>query len=122
MSGLVDFWFPGETARGEELERRNAALNQKKIEKGQMTPWEAKQQEARFEYSSEQQTADILNDAKEGAVEGLKAVPIAVKDTINSVTGWTLSAVPWWLWLVPIVYAAWYLGVFVRLRGILAKQ
>lgn len=122
MSGLVDFWFPGETERGQELDRRNAELNQKKIERGQMTPWEAKQQEARFEYSTEQQTADIIEDAKQGAVDGLKSVPLAVKDTVNAVTGWTLSAVPWWLWLVPIIYAAWYLGAFARFRGILVKK
>lgn len=120
--GLVDFWFPGETARGEELDRRNAELNRKKVERGQMTWEEAKEQEDRFYYPSTQQDYEILSDAGEGAVDGLEAIPSTVKGTLNSVAGWTLGAIPWWLFLIPIGYGLWYIGAFDRLRGILIKK
>lgn len=122
---LVDLWYPGETDRAKELEKRNRELNQKKLERGQVTEeWVTRQQEA-FESTGPDAGAwneQVLDAAGEGAVEGLKELPGKVRSGLTAGAGWTLSFIPWWGWLIGAGVAFGYLGGWGYLRGILSRK
>lgn len=122
---LVNLWYPGETDRAKELEERNRQLNQRKLERGQVTEeWVTRQQEA-FESSGPDAGAwdqQILEAAGQGAVEGLQELPGKVRAGLNAGAGWTLSFIPWWGWLIGAGVLFGYLGGGVYLRGILARK
>lgn len=120
---LVDIFAPGETARADELSERNRQLNQRKLEKGQVTEeWVARQQEAFDSTGSATYNAEVIAAAAEGATEGLVSLPGKVRGALSGVAGWGLAFVPWWAWLVGAGAVFYYLGGFVYLRGILAKR
>ncbi len=120
---LVDLWAPGETERSDDLDRRNRELNQKKLDRGQLSPeWVTAQQE-RFESTgSGTFNGQIMDAAAEGAVEGLQSMPGKVRAALNSVGSWAVSFIPWWAWVIGLLVLVGYLGGFTRLRGILARR
>lgn len=120
---LVDIWAPGETERAADLERRNRELNQRKLDKGQLSPEWVREQQARFEATGPDTfNSQILEAAGEGAVEGLQAIPGKVRGALNSVGGWTLGFIPWWGWLIGVGVVFGYLGGFTWIKGILARR
>lgn len=120
--GLVDLWFPGETDRTEELNRKNAELNRRKVEAGTMTPAQAEEQQYRFEDPTRDVNGQIFDDAVEGAAEGLQAIPDNIRNGLNTVAGWSFRAIPWWLWLGGVLALLVYMGGWARLRNILVKS
>lgn len=123
---LVDLWYPGETDRAKELEKRNRELNQRKLEKGQVNEDWVRQQEAAFEATGPTGTdtwnSQVMDAAGEGAVEGLATMPRKVRDALSTGAGWTLSFVPWWGWLIGAGVLWGYLGGWGYLRGILNRK
>lgn len=120
---LVDLWYPGETDRAKELEKRNRELNQKKLERGQIDNEWKTAQEIRFGASGpETYNDEILTSAGQGAVEGLKSMPATVRDALTTGAGWSLSFVPWWGWLIGAGVFFGYLGGWTYLRGIMVKR
>lgn len=120
---MVDLWYPGETDRAKELEKRNQELNQRKLERGQITNEWKTAQEIRFGSNGPDTYNDeILDAAGQGAVEGIKSMPKTVRDALTTGAGWSLSFVPWWGWLIGAGVAFGYLGGWTYLRGIMAKR
>jgi len=120
---LVDIFYPGETQRADDLEEQNRILNQRKLEKGQVSEeWVDRQQEAFDSTGSSTYNAEIAEAAAEGAAEGLASMPGKVCGALSGVAGWGLAFVPWWGWIIGAGAVFYYLGGFVYLRGILAKR
>lgn len=120
---LVDIFYPGETARSEDLDRQNRELNQRQLDAGMRTPeWIAVQEEAFAKTGSASYNGEILTAAGEGAVDGLKALPGRVRGVLDGVAGWSLAWVPWWGWLIGAGVVFWWLGGASMLRGILARK
>ena len=120
---LVDVFFPGETQRADDLEEQNRLLNQRKLEKGQVSQeWVDRQQDAFDSTGSSTYNDEIASAAAEGAVEGLTELPGKVRGALSGIAGWGLAFVPWWAWIVGAGVGFYYLGGFIYLRGILAKR
>lgn len=120
---LVDLFSWGETARAEDLQRRNEELNRKKIERGQVTEEWAQAQQDRFNANGpDTYNGDIIAAAADGAMSGLENIPKSVRGALSSSASWGLSFVPWWGWIVAAGVVFHYLGGFVYLRGILARR
>jgi hypothetical protein len=124
MWGLLDLFYPGETAREKDLAAQNAALEARRVAMGRDTPeWAAAQTEA-FDSNggTGSDNAQILGAAADGAVEGLKSLPGTVRGTLTGVVGWSLAWVPWWGWLVGAFLVFLWLGGGVWAKGILARR
>lgn len=120
---LVDLWYPGETDRAKELEKRNRELNQRKLERGQVNEEWVRQQEENFGSTGpDTWNEQVLDAAQEGAVEGLQSMPGRVRSALTTGAGWSLSFVPWWGWVIGAGILWGYLGGWGYLRGILAKK
>lgn len=120
---LVDLWYPGESNRAVELEKRNRELNQRKLEKGQVNEDWVRQQEGRFNADGpDTYNSQIANAAGEGAMEGLATMPGKVRSALTSGAGWTLAFVPWWAWLIGAGVAFGYLGGWSSMRGVLNRK
>lgn len=120
--GLVDIFYPGETARAAELDRRNAELNAQRRSMGIVTQEQTDAQEARFNDRPEENNAAIVDGFVEGAQEGAAATADAIKGSIAAPLNFVFRAIPWQLWAVGAVALFLYLGGGTYLRGILAKK
>lgn len=120
---MVDLWYPGETDRAKELEKRNLELNQRKLEKGQVNEDWVNQQEGRFNQDGpDTYNGQISDAAMEGAKDGLASMPGTVRDALSTGAGWTLSFIPWWGWLIAAGVVWGYIGGWTYLRGIMARK
>lgn len=120
--GLVDIFYPGETARAEELDRRNAELNAQRRSMGIVTQEQTDAQEARFNDRPAEHDAAIVEGFVEGAKEGASATAGAIRGSIAGPLNFLFSAIPWQLWAVGAVALFLYMGGGTYLRGILAKK
>ena len=119
---LVDLFSPGETARGEELDRQNAELNRRREAMGRQTADESAAQESRFNTDIEAYNEQILSGAIEGAQEGLASTADTVRKGLALPLNFAWRAIPWQLWAVGAVALFIYAGGGVWLRGILARK
>lgn len=120
--GLVDVFSPGETARAEELDRRNAALNRRREAMGRQTAEQSAAQESRFNTDFEAYNEQILSGAIEGAQEGLASTADTVRKGLALPLNFAWRAIPWQLWAVGAFALFIYAGGGVWLRGILARN
>ena len=67
--GLVDIFYPGETARAEELDRRNAELNAQRRSMGIVTQEQTDAQEARFNDNPEANNAALSQSRRVNAAD-----------------------------------------------------
>ena len=119
---LVDVFSPGETARAEELDRRNAELNRRREAMGRQTADESAAQESRFNTDIQEYNEQILSGAIEGAQEGLAATADTVRKGLAVPLNFAWRAIPWQLWAVGAVALFIYAGGGVWLRGALARK
>ncbi|KAF0181387.1 MAG: hypothetical protein FD161_60 [Limisphaerales bacterium] len=73
----------------------------------------------RLGYSNTDRYAgEVGQDFVSGAEEGLASMQRGVKDTLTSTAGFSLRAilgfVPWWAWLLLLIWALWQLGLLKR--------
>lgn len=112
-----------EQRRGNELDARLEALNRQALETGR---WNADQYRRAEENRTAGLTGDVRQDvrsaAAEGAVEGIRAIPGAIKETLRAPFVFAQAILPWQLWVVGAVALFIYLGGGVYLRGILARR
>ena len=120
--GFVDLFYPGETDRAAELDRRNAELNAQRRSMGIVTQEETDAQEARFNDNPEANNAAIMDGFVEGAREGAEATAGAIRGSIAGPLNFLFKSIPWQLWAVGAVALFLYAGGGVYLRGILAKK
>lgn len=122
MWTLLDIFAPGETARAEELERRNQELNARRVAMGRDTSEAAQAQEAAFNHDGPGSfNAQIADAAAVGAMEGLQSLPGKVRGALTGTAGWTLAFIPWWGWALGAVALFVWLGGVPLTRGILVK-
>lgn len=116
-----------EAERTRELNERKEAMDQAAYKRGIWTPEDLQfvhqQRMSDAEaWNPDRYNAEVAQAAAEGARDGLVEIQGAVKDAATSAAGFTLRGVfgfvPWWLWIVGLGVAAWYLGAF---RGILKR-
>jgi len=120
---LVDFFYPGETARARDLERRNKELEARRVAAGIDTPEWAGAQEAAFgQNGPDTWNADMEQAAADGALQGFHDLPGKVRGTLTGAVGWSLAWVPWWGWLVGAFLVFVWLGGMEMMRGRLAKS
>lgn len=114
FQGWGDLWdvvSGSEQERGEELDRRLAELNRDALESDRWTREQFNQaEENRMAGATGDTRSEVLGAAADGAVEGLKTIPDKIRGTVDGVAGWTLGAVPWWLWIVGAAGLFLYLG------------
>lgn len=120
---VVDYWFPGETARSAELDRRNRELNARREAMGRQTPQQSAEQQARFEAQSDYNAwdAQVWEGFKQGAAEGAASTADAIRSGIAAPIHWTFRAIPWQLWAIGAVAAFVYLGGIQWLKGQISK-
>jgi hypothetical protein len=120
---VVNYWFPGESDRAAELDRRNRELNARREAMGRQTPQQSAEQEARFEATSDYNAwdAQVWDGFKEGAAEGASATADTVRDALAAPINWTFRAIPWQLWAIGVVAAFVYLGGLRWLKGALDR-
>lgn len=120
--GFVDIFYPGETARAEELDARNAELNRKREAMGRQTAEQTAAQESRYNTDFEAYNEQILSGAIEGAQEGLDATADTLRKGLALPINFAWRAIPWQLWAVGAVALFLYAGGGVWLRGALARK
>lgn len=123
MSSVVDYWFPGESARAAELDRRNRELNARREAMGRQTREQSAEQEARFEATSDYNAwdAQVWDGFKEGAAQGAAATADTVRSALAAPINWTFRAIPWQLWAVGAVAAFVYLGGLRWLKATIGR-
>lgn len=120
---VVDFWFPGESDRAADLDRKNRELNRRREAMGRQTDEQSFAQAQRFEATSDYNAwdAQVWDGFREGAAEGASNAADVVRDAIEAPIRWTWRAIPWQLWAVGLVWVLWYVGAFRWAQGRLAK-
>lgn len=123
MWSLVDMWYPGETNRGLELEKKNAELEKRRVAAGIDTPeWGAAQMDAFNANGPGTYDSEIAQAFADGAKEGLADMPGNVRSALGTGTGWTISFVPWWGWGVAAIGLFVWMGGADLLRGSLSRK
>ena len=133
---VTDFWFwatTGKTASAIEAEtaRNNEILAKRDADLIARGVWDERARQAHEENVRAETYADniggqVADAAQEGALEGLDSMQSAVKDTVTSAAKFSLRAtlgwVPWWVWIVLAVVAAFRLGLLApALRSLKIK-
>ena len=123
---LTNLFSPGETARGQELDRRRLELEQRRIDLGLITKEQADSAADHYANDSQEVLSGQVSDSfYEGAAEGLANEQKFVKGTINGVVGGALGFIPVWLKVAAIIgaigFGFYWLGGFVWVRGILSR-
>lgn len=125
FDGWGDLWSVmtgAEQRRGEELDRRLAELNRDALESNRWTQEQFNAAEAnRLDGATGNTRGEVIEAAAEGAVEGLVSLPDNVRRGVDGAARWTLSAVPWWAWIVGGVALFVYLGGGAVVRAQLAR-
>lgn len=107
-----------EQRRRADLEAWEQALDQDSLRRQVWTDqqWRTVQaQRAAQEFTGATDFAAEVNRAfREGAIEGLASMQRGMKDTLTGTATFTLRAIlgfiPWWVWLLAVLWAAWQLG------------
>lgn len=133
---ITDAWFKVTTGKSAsqieaETARNNEILAARDADLIARGVWDQRAQKAheenvRAETYSEDIGGQVTSAAQEGALEGLDKMQSAVKDTVTSATAFSLRAtlgwVPWWVWILAGLYAAFQLGLLTpALRSLKVK-
>lgn len=108
-----------EQRRRADLEAWEQALDQESLRRQVWTDqqWRTVQaQRAAQEFTGATDFAAEVNRAfQEGAAEGLASMQRGVRESLTGAASWSvqtvLGFVPWWMWLLASLWAAWQLGL-----------
>lgn len=125
--GKVGKWLWGidvdaEAERSKRLDAQIAEQNARALAEGKWDPETYMAAEYRREAMRDnpEYSPDLWPDFWAGAAEGASRMADTTAGTIrsalNNTAGWIIRAVPWWVWLLGLVYLAWMLGWFKRLK------
>jgi hypothetical protein len=131
-----DFGLSEETARAEELKKKDLELTLRRKERGLyasdgafVNDYERRAAEPLFGYRSDDQGknqavnsayAEVGAAAVEGAKEGLSNVvdgtANVISSTLNGTGGFIFKSIPWWVWVGAGLYGLIQLGALNRIR------
>lgn len=135
-----DFGLSEETARAEELKKKDLELTLRRKERGLyasdgafVNDYERRANAPLFGYRSDDQGknqavtsayAEVGSAAVEGAKEGLgnlvDGTASVISSTLNGTGGFIFKAIPWWVWVGAAVYGLVQLGALNRVRRLLS--
>jgi hypothetical protein len=110
------------TAEEADYQARAATLNRERLEAGRITQEQFDRAETVRRTNATDVAGEIGAAAKEGAKEGLQALPNTVRTALNDSFGWGVSFIPWYGWLGLLLAGVWYTGGFTYLRGVFARS
>ena len=113
-----------EVERAKALDTVVASQNVSALERGVWTEQQYRDAEQRRgAHADEIETywPGVTEAYQTGAIEGATGIADTVRGTVNDVAKGALSitwrTLPWWVWLLALIYAAWQLGLLKRISA-----